>query len=68
VNVELKVYRDDKGQPVAVETVPEPYGPRADALSKEHHLGAFFKETVRGEILYENGMIFVLPITDQKEN
>jgi hypothetical protein len=65
MNFELKVFRDDKAQPVALEVVTEPYGPRVDALSKEHHLGAFFKENMSGEVLYENGMIFVSPITDQ---
>lgn len=64
MNFELKVFRDDMAQPVATEVVTEPYGSRAEALSKEHHLGAFFKETMRGEVLYENGMIFVSPITD----
>lgn len=62
--VELKVYRDDMAQPVAVEAVPEPYGTRADALSKEHHLGAFFRENSGGEILYENGMIYVTALPD----
>lgn len=67
MNFELKVFRDDKAQPVAVEVVTEPYRPQADALAKKHHLGEFFKETMRGEILYENGMIFLSPITDQGE-
>jgi hypothetical protein len=67
VNFELKVFRDDKAQPVAQEVVTEPYRTQADDLAKKHHLGEFFKETMRGEILYENGMVFVSPITDQGE-
>lgn len=64
MDFELKAFRDDKAQPVALEVVTEPYRPHADALAAKHHLGEFFKETMRGEVLYENGMIFVSPITD----
>lgn len=67
MDFELKVFRDDRAQAVAKETVTEPHRPRADELAEQHHLGEFYRENMHGELIYENGMIFVSPITDTEE-
>lgn len=64
MNFELKVFRDDKAQPVAVETVTEPYREHADALAEKNHLGSFCGGSMDARS-YENGVIFVSPITDE---
>lgn len=63
MNFELKVFRDDKAQPVALEVVSEPYATQADALAEKHHLGSYVAGSMDARS-YENGLIYVSPITD----
>lgn len=66
MDFELKVFRDDKAQPVALEVVTEHYRTKADDLAKKNHLGAFIGGSMDTRS-YENGVIFVSPITDEQE-
>lgn len=66
MNFELKVFRDDKAQPIALEVVTEPYREHADAFAKTNHLGEFCGGSAEA-LTYENGTIFVSPITDEGE-
>lgn len=64
MDFELKAFRDDKAQPVALEVVSDTYRVAADELATKHHLGAFIGGSMDARS-YENGVIFVSPFTDR---
>lgn len=62
---ELKAFRDDKAQPVALEIVTDHYRKPAEELAAKHHLGAaLFTEPITNTLMYENGLIYISPITE----
>ena len=64
---ELKAFRDDKAQPLVVEEVNDINDAltQSNKIAAKHHLGAFlFPSLGHSANLYENGIIYVSPITE----